>query len=62
MSTPISLSQSTRTIQKFVGADDAHVSEQSKFFSRWVFVSGRLERIPADLFLAMYCECFLEIS
>ncbi len=63
MSAPISLSESTQTIPKFVGTDDSHVSVQSKFFSRLVFISGKLERIPADIFPAKYCEwVFLEIS
>lgn len=56
MSALVSLSEPPQAILNFVGAGDAHVSVQRKFFRQLVLISGRLERSPADLVLTMYWE------
>jgi hypothetical protein len=50
MSALIFLSEPPQAILKFVRAGDNHVFVQRKFSSRLVFISERLERIPADIF------------
>ncbi|WNM58930.1 hypothetical protein [Candidatus Nitrospira allomarina] len=57
MSALISLSEPPQVILKFVRAVDSDHSAKINSLGDWFINTGA---DPADLFLAMSCECFLE--